>query len=91
MAKTVKIGGGKSTDKSLVVDIGGKTYSVPMAGGMKRKELAGLKTEEDVFNMFARYIPAEVLDDLTLDEYSQLMDAWVDANEKEQATGLGES
>lgn len=90
MAKKVTLGEHKNIDV-LTVEIGKKTYSVPMAGGMKRKELKALKDEESVFNMFAKYIPEDVLDELTVDEYNQLAQAWIDANEEKNGAPLGES
>lgn len=89
MAKKVTIGGQNAN--VLAVEIGKKTYSVPLAGSMKRKDILALKDEESVYAMFARYIPSEVLDDMTVDEYNQLAQAWVDANEEESGASLGES
>ena len=89
MAKKVTIGGQNAN--VLAVEIGTKTYSVPLAGSMKRKDVLALKDEESVYAMFARYIPSEVLDDMTVDEYNQLAQAWVDANAEESGASLGES
>ena len=90
MAKKVKIGG-QNVINTLDVEIGNKTYSVPLAGSMKRKELMAMKDDESIFQMFSKYIPAEVLDNLTVDEYNQLGQAWIDANENKENTSLGES
>ena len=87
--KVVKIGGQGVVD-TLSVEIGKETYSVPLAGSMKRKELLSLKDEESVYNMFARYIPAEVLDEMTVDESNQLANAWSDANINKDDASLGE-
>ena len=90
--KTIKIGGRQKLN-TLSVEIMGKTYSVPLAGSMKRKELLALKdgSEEAVSNMFAKHIPEAVLDELTLDEYRQLVDAWSEASDDEQGSSVGES
>ena len=37
------------------------------------------------------YIPEDVLDNLTVDEYNQLAQAWSDANEDKNGSSLGES
>ena len=86
--KVVKIGG--QVVDTLSVEIGNETYSVPLAGSMKRKELLSLKDEESVYNMFAKYIPEEVLDEMTVDEYNQLANAWSDANINKDDASLGE-
>ena len=41
--------------------------------------------------MFAKYIPEDILDELTVDEYNQLAQAWIDANEEKNEAPLGES
>ena len=87
--KKVTIGGQNAN--VLAVEIGKETYSVPLAGSMKRKDVLALKDEESVYAMFARYIPSEVLDDMTVDEYNQLAQAWADANAEESGASLGES
>ena len=58
MVKKVKIGGNEVVN-TLAVEISGKTYNVPLARSMKRKELLALKTEEDIYDMFAKHIPAD--------------------------------
>lgn len=90
MVKKVKIGGNEVTNV-LAVEIGGKTYNVPLARSMKRKDLLKLKTEEDIFAMFSRYIPEDVLNDMTMDEYQQLGEAWGAANNNADSASLGES
>lgn len=89
MAKKVTIGGQNAN--VLAVEIGKRNYSVPLAGSMKRKDVLALKDENSVFQMFARYIPEDVLDNLTVDEYNQLAQAWADANAEESGASLGES
>lgn len=89
MAKKVTLGG--QTVDFLTVEIGKTAYTVPLAGSMKRKDLLALKDENSVFQMFARYIPEDVLDNLTVDEYNQLAQAWSDANEEKSGSSLGES
>ena len=90
MVKKVKLGGHNTTNV-LAVEIEGKTYNVPLAGSMKRKDLLALKSEDDVFKMFATYIPAEILDEMTMDEYRQLGEAWASANDDANNASLGES
>jgi len=86
--KIVKIGGQAVED--IQVEINGKRYNVPLAKAMKRKELVAMKTEDDVYHMFSKYIPAEVLDDMTVDEYNQLCNAWAEANNDGDGESLGE-
>lgn len=89
MAKTVKIGGEKR--EALAIEYKGKTYNVPLSGSMKRKDLQKLKDEDAVMEMFAQYIPMDILEDMTVDEYRQLAEAWVNESQAAYDIPLGES
>lgn len=89
MVKKVKISG-KGAKHTLAVDILGTVYNIPLARSMTYKELKSLKDEESVHDFFAKYIDPEILDNLTMDEYSQIMNAWSGANEEYEGTSLGE-
>ena len=90
MVKKIKVGG-KQVMHTLAVDIGGTVYNVPLARSITYKELKVLKTEDAIHDFFAKYIDVDVLDNLTVDEYSQIADAWAEANADNEGASLGES
>lgn len=90
MVKKIKIGGGKATKYTLAVDIGGEVYNIPLARSMTYKELKTLKDEESIHDFFTKYIDSEILDNLTMDEYSQITEAWIGANTETEGASLGE-
>lgn len=73
----------------LKVKIDGKEYSIPLGFSLKRKELAKLDKEAEVMKFFEKYLGKEVMDDLSIGELKQIIDAWAKATQAE-ATG-GES
>lgn len=87
--KKIKLGGGSV--EVLAIEIGDKTYSLPLAGSMTRKELKALTDEEAVYNLLLKHIPEEVLDTLSMNDYNQLVKAWMDATTESQDATLGES
>ena len=87
--KKIKLGGGSV--EVLAIEIGDKTYSLPLAGSMTRKELKALTDEEAVYNLLLTHIPEEVLDTLSMNDYNQLVQAWMDATTESQDATLGES
>ncbi len=89
MVKKFKLNG-KPSKETLVVEIGGDTFSIPLAKSMKMKELRGMKDEESVYDFFAKHIGTEILDELTAEEYTQIVDAWTDANKETEGVSLGE-
>ena len=89
MVKKFKLNG-KQTTNTLSVEIGSKVYSVPLAKSIKLKELRSMKDEESIYEFFSKYIDSEVLEDLTANEYAQIVDAWVEANKEAEGISLGE-
>ena len=89
MVKKFKLNG-KQTTNTLSVEIGSKVYSVPLAKSIKLKELRNMKDEESIYEFFSKYIDSEVLENLTANEYSQIVDAWVEANKEAEGISLGE-
>lgn len=83
---------GKSDEmKVLKVNIGKKTYSVPLSGSLSIKEMRAMsKGDEDGFDFFSKYIPTEVLESLTMDEFKALTDAWREASAGKTESELGE-
>jgi len=83
--------GSKKTVKTLKVHIGDGTYSIPLSGSLTISELRALKNgDDDGFTFFEKYIPKEVIDTLTMDEFNQLTAAWKKASEDQAGVELGE-
>ena len=74
----------------LKVNIEEKSYSIPLGTSLKRSELAELKTEEKVMKFFEKYLGKEIMDDLTVGEIKQIIDAWSEATKKSGGVSLGE-
>lgn len=75
----------------LKVNIDDKTYSIPLGTSLKRAELAKLKTEDEVMTFFEKYLGKELMEDLSVGEIKQIIDAWSDATKKSGGLTLGES
>jgi len=77
--------------KVLKVNIGKETYSVPLTGSLSIREMRAMKDgTEDGFDFFGRYIPPDVLDSLTMDEFRALNDAWREASREQSDVDMGE-
>lgn len=74
----------------LKVNIEDKSYSIPLGTSLKRSELAKLKTEDEVMKFFEKYLGKELLDDLSIGEIKQIIDAWSEATKKAGGVTLGE-
>lgn len=83
---------GKSESlKVLKVNIGKKSYSVPLSGSLSLREMKAMREgTEDGFDFFEKYIPADVLDTLTMDDFKALNEAWKKASSEQSDTTMGE-
>lgn len=77
--------------KVLTVDIGGNTYNVPLSVSLKFKEARAIKTPDDVFDLFLKYIPEDVLGEVTIEEVNRLVQMWWDESQKLTGKKVGES
>ena len=76
--------------KTLKVNIGEKTYSVPLAGSLTISEVQELSVKEDGYTFFEKYIPKKVLNSLTVDDMKALTEAWKEASAGDSQPDMGE-
>ena len=74
----------------LKVNIEDKSYSIPLGTSLKRSELSKLKTEDEVMKFFEKYLGKDLMDDLSVGEIKQIIDAWSEATKKSGGVSLGE-
>lgn len=83
--------GKKKSVNTLKVEIGDKSYNVPLAGSLSVAEIKALRNgDDDGFSFFEKYIPQEVISELTLDDFKALNNAWKKESEKVSGVDLGE-
>ena len=79
----------------IKVEINDQVYSIPLLKYLKYKDVKKLMALKDnaatdvdaVLEIFASYIPLEVLEELSLDQLTQLVTAWKDVNSEELGVG----
>lgn len=76
--------------KTLKVNIDDKSYYIPLSGSMKPKDVAKLDTVEATLEFMKKYIPEEVIDELTQDEYNSIVNAWGEASRAASGLKQGE-
>lgn len=74
----------------LKVNIEDKSYSIPLGTSLKRSELSKLKKEDEVMKFFEKYLGKELMEDLSIGEIKQIIDAWSEATKKSGGVTLGE-
>lgn len=77
-----------------VIEIGIKdgTYQIPLAKYLPYKAIKKLRTGNDidaVMEILSKYIPMEVLDELTMDSIKQIIEAWSEASKDDTDDNLG--
>lgn len=102
MAKTVEITQGETS--FLEVSVAGikKPYRIPLSNSLRMGDVMALREAMRLpkkrrnegflaafYEIVCRYVPKKYVDALSVDEFSQLVDAWNDAS-AEAGVGLGE-
>lgn len=82
--------GNRSERKVLKVNIGEKSYSLPLLGSLTMKEATRLETQEGTLAFITDYIPKDVINELTVEDFNSIVEAWKSASDIEGAS-LGES
>lgn len=70
----------------IEVAINKKTYTVPLAKYLPYKAIKKLRNKNDldsIVDVLAQYIPMEVLDELTVQQLTAIIEAWGNASKGE--------
>lgn len=81
---------GNAKKEPLKVNIGKETYEIPLAGSLTFAQAMELRDNEDGRPFFEKYIPKDVLDNLTIDDFRALTDAWKKASNVDNQPEVGE-
>lgn len=76
--------------KTLKVNIEGESYSVPLGGSLTPAEWTGLDTFAGTIEFLRKYIPADVADTFTVDEWNAIINAWKDETGRNNTKTVGE-
>ena len=75
----------------LEIEIGDKTYKIPLGSSLPLKKAKAIKDEESVMKFLREYMPEAVVDNLTIEQLAQIMNAWSEETKKASGISLGES
>lgn len=76
----------KTKDIEVIeVAIGKKTYKIPLAKYLPYKAIKKLRSKEEsnadsIIEILSEFIPIEVLDELTMQQITQIIEAWSNAS-----------
>lgn len=74
----------KNNIEVVEVAIGKKTYKIPLAKYLPYKAIKQLRNNnkdlDAIIDILSNYIPMEVLEELTMQQITQILEAWGDAS-----------
>ena len=76
--------------KTLKVNIGEESFHIPLAAYLTPKEAAQLDTAKGTQDFFRKYISKEVADELTIDDFNQITQAYIKESNKVSGKTVGE-
>ena len=88
--KEITLGGQPKEKKVLRVNIGDEHYEVPLGGTLKPRELANMDSNEKIMAFFEKHIPKKVVENLSMDDYNAMVEAWVEATQESSGASVGE-
>lgn len=87
----------KAPKEVIKVNFGEKTFSVPLGGSLPAERMisiskaTGNERLQLMMNLFVEYIPEDIMEQLTMGEMSQLINAWSEETKKASGISVGES
>ena len=85
----------KTKDIEVIeVAIGKKTYKIPLAKYLPYKAIKKLRNKDEsnadsIIEILSEFIPMDVLDELTMQRISQILEAWSNASTDEDNNEVG--
>lgn len=85
----------KTKDIEVIeVAIGKKTYKIPLAKYLPYKAIKKLRSKDEsnadsIIEILSEFIPMEVLDELTMQQISQILEAWSNSSTDEDNNEVG--
>lgn len=86
----------KTKDIEVIeVAIGKKTYKIPLAKYLPYKAIKKLRSKEEnnldsIIEILSDFIPIDILENLTMQQITQILEAWSDASQNnEDNTDVG--
>jgi len=76
---------------TLRLTIDDNNYQIPLAGSLNPTKAVQLNTPEGTIAFFNEYLPKEVAQTLTIDDYNAITEAWKAASAKASGKTPGES
>lgn len=77
----------RKNNNNLGVTIGDKTYLIPLGTSLKVKELSKLDKQDAVMAFFEKYLGKEIMDELSVDDFTAIAEAWSKATEEANGGG----
>ena len=72
----------RKENNNLGVIIGDKTYFIPLGTALKVKELSKLDKQDEVMKFFEKYLGKEIMDELSVDDFTAIAEAWGKATQE---------
>ena len=85
---------GQRPNKTLAVVCGEDVYHIPLQGSLPVDVAAHMDTQfdtvEKTLEFFRRYLPEDIMEGLSLDDYNALVNTWVEESQKASKMTVGE-
>lgn len=81
----------KKEAETLKINIGDTSFHIPLQGSLTLKEALLVGKPEGAYSYLKKTVPKEIFDNLTADQYKELINVWNEESLKASGKTLGES
>ena len=81
----------RPTKEMFELELDDKVFKIPLGSDILYDDLLLLDTTAGQRTFFARYIPAEIISTLTVEDMTDIMNGWSEATTKAAGISTGES
>lgn len=78
-------------EKTIEFKIDDASFQIPLQGSLSRKEVMSLMTPEGTYSFIKKHVPKDILDNMTMEQYNEMVTTWKNVSEEEFGKPVGES
>ena len=77
-------------EKTIKINVGDESFQLPLQGSLSRKEVMNLATPKGTYSFLKRHVPKDILDNMDMEQYNELLKVWKSESEAVFGKSVGE-
>lgn len=77
-------------ERTIRINVGDESFQLPLQGSLSRKEVMTLATPEGTYSFIKKHVPKDILDNMDMEQYNELLAIWKKESEAVFGKSVGE-